>query len=56
MIFFLPLEPRYDPISYVRQPINDCFIFEKLKCVCTDEKKLIQCMGDMALMPKLFKK
>ena len=36
--FFRPLEPTYDPISYIRHPINDYFIFETLHPECTNEK------------------
>ena len=36
-----------------RRPMNDCLMFGTLNHVCTNEK-LIQCMGDMALMPKIW--
>ena len=113
--FLGPLEPRWDPISFSRHPMNDYFIFGTLNHVCTKEKfdsmygwygsnghymwnilvifddfldlwrpdgtpypspdalwmiilslghsimclpmrNLIQCMGDMALMPKICEK
>ena len=36
--FFGPLEPRWDPISFTRRPMNDYFIFGTLNLVCTNEK------------------
>ena len=36
--FLGPLEPRQDPISYSRLPINDYFIFGTLNYVCNNEK------------------
>ena len=36
--FFGPLEPRYDPISNARRPINDYFILGTVNPECTDEK------------------
>ena len=36
--FLGPLEPRKDPISYSRCPMNDYFIFGTLNHVCTNEK------------------
>jgi len=38
MIFLGPLEPRWDPISFSRHPMNDNFIFGTLNHVCTKEK------------------
>ena len=37
-IFLGPLEPRWDPISFSRHPMNDNFIFGTLNHVCTKEK------------------
>ena len=36
--FLGPLEPRWDPISFSRRPMNDNFIFGALNHVCTKEK------------------
>ena len=35
--FLGPLEPRWDPISFSRHPMNDNFIFGTLNHVCTKE-------------------
>ena len=38
LMIFGPLEPRYDPISYVRLSMNDYFIFGTLNRVWSNEK------------------
>ena len=35
--FFGPLEPRWDPISFTRRPMNDYFIFATRNRVCFNE-------------------
>ena len=55
-MIFGHLEPKYDPISYTRHPINHYFIFCALNHVSTDEKFDSICICDMALIPKLCEK
>ena len=53
--FLGPLEPGYDPIFYSRRPMND-YLSLGHYTMYVPMTSLIQCMGDMTLMPKICEK